>query len=255
MSIDTVGGFGGNGSKKKYMHILIDHFSRYVWVHCSKYQTANEFITLIKKVTKNNQINRLLVDQYAGLNSAEFKSFLKDNKIKLIFTPVDNPSSNGMNERVNQTLVNRLRCKLDDQSKKAWTKTAEEAVEEYNRTEHSITNYTPDFLLNGIQEKFSPLEEEIDLDKAKEDAVKRTLKSNEKNKVRIDKMRIDKEIKVGDWVYVEAESKLNRSKLKNVRIGPVEVVKKISPLIYQLKTGKKKKENNLFHKNRLIVIS
>ena len=29
MSLDTIGGFGGNGSNKRYLHLLVDHFSRY----------------------------------------------------------------------------------------------------------------------------------------------------------------------------------------------------------------------------------
>lgn len=32
MSFDTVGGFSNNNSPKKFMHILIDHFSRAVFV-------------------------------------------------------------------------------------------------------------------------------------------------------------------------------------------------------------------------------
>lgn len=29
MSIDTIGGFSGNNSPKKYVHLLVDHFTRY----------------------------------------------------------------------------------------------------------------------------------------------------------------------------------------------------------------------------------
>lgn len=33
MSLDTVGGFVGNHSTAKYLHILVDHFSRYAYVY------------------------------------------------------------------------------------------------------------------------------------------------------------------------------------------------------------------------------
>lgn len=36
VSIDTVGGFGGSRSTKKYMHLLVDHFTRYAFILTSK---------------------------------------------------------------------------------------------------------------------------------------------------------------------------------------------------------------------------
>lgn len=29
VSIDTIGGFGGSRSTKKYLHLLVDHFTRF----------------------------------------------------------------------------------------------------------------------------------------------------------------------------------------------------------------------------------
>lgn len=38
MSIDTVGGFRGSRSTKKYLHLLVDHFTRYSQILTSKMQ-------------------------------------------------------------------------------------------------------------------------------------------------------------------------------------------------------------------------
>src|SRR5699024_8060215 len=38
LHIDTVGGFGRYGSPKKYLHLAIDGFSRFVWALTSKTQ-------------------------------------------------------------------------------------------------------------------------------------------------------------------------------------------------------------------------
>lgn len=54
VSIDTIGGFGGSRSTKKYLHLLVDHFTRYAYIHTSKTQTASDFIKLVEKVTDNN---------------------------------------------------------------------------------------------------------------------------------------------------------------------------------------------------------
>lgn len=47
MSIDTVGGFGNKRSVKKYMHILVDHFSKFAWITTTCRQCVRYFIKLI----------------------------------------------------------------------------------------------------------------------------------------------------------------------------------------------------------------
>ncbi len=118
VSLDTIGGFGGNRSSKQYLHLLVDHFSRFVFIHTSKHQTADDFIKLIQKISSDHNINTLLTDQYSGINSTRFKNFLQQENIEIIFTAVDSAFSNGLNERLNQTLVNRIRCKINETKKK-----------------------------------------------------------------------------------------------------------------------------------------
>jgi len=149
MSLDTIGGFGGQRSTKRYLHLLIDHFTRFAYILCSKNQLTQDFIKLIEKVPKENTIGILLSDQYPAINSKEFKNYLKEKNIDLIFTTVDAPFSNGLNERLNQTLVNRIRCMLNNGKKKAWSKVAEECVKAYNKTVHTVTGFFPVYLMNG----------------------------------------------------------------------------------------------------------
>lgn len=66
LSIDSVGGFGGNRSPKKFMHILVDHFSRYAWISTSTGQCAQDFIKLIDPIAQKNKINIILADQYTA---------------------------------------------------------------------------------------------------------------------------------------------------------------------------------------------
>lgn len=159
VSIDTIGGFGGSRSTKKYLHLLVDHFTRYAYILTSKNQNSNDCIKLIEKVTQSNNIDMLLTDQYPGINSKEFKDFLKKRNITMIFTAVDAPFSNGLNERLNQTLVNRIRCTVNEGDKKtAWTTIAQKCVEKYNETEHTVTKFTPKYLLEGQKIDILPLE-------------------------------------------------------------------------------------------------
>lgn len=55
----------------------------------------------------------LLTNQYPGKNCKEFKDFLKDNQITMVlFTAVNVPFSNGLIERLNQTQVKKIGCKI-----------------------------------------------------------------------------------------------------------------------------------------------
>lgn len=150
MSIDTIGGFGGSRSTKKYLHLLVDHFTRYAFIITSKTQSATDFIKLIKNIAEKKKIETLLTDQYPGINSTEFKKYTKDNNIPIVFTAVNSPFSNGLNERLNQTLVNKMRCKKNGTEKKtAWTTIAQTCVNKYNETIHSVTGFSPSYLLYG----------------------------------------------------------------------------------------------------------
>lgn len=118
MSVDTIGGFGGSRSTKTYLHLLVDHFTRYAFISTSKTQNASDFIKLVGMVTDTDRVGMILSDQYPGINSKEFKQFLDEKNIPLVFTAVNAPFSNGLNERLNQTIVNKIRCKINENAKK-----------------------------------------------------------------------------------------------------------------------------------------
>ena len=100
VSIDTIGGFGSSRSTNKYLHFLVNHFTRFGYIITSKTQNSNYFIRLTQKVLENNNIGMILTNQYSGINSKEFKNFLKEKNIPIIFTAVNSPFSNGLNERL-----------------------------------------------------------------------------------------------------------------------------------------------------------
>ncbi|XP_047998243.1 uncharacterized protein LOC125235715 [Leguminivora glycinivorella] len=258
VSIDTIGGFGGSRSTKKYLHLLVDHFTRYAYIVTSKTQNAKDFIKLMNNVIKDYKIDMVLSDQYPGINSKEFKDFLNERSIQLIFTAVNAPFSNGLNERLNQTLVNKIRCVMNQkENTSAWTTIAHDCVNKYNNTEHTVTGFTPRYLLEGSDDSLLP--DELKLDKTVDDwiedkklAFENSIKSHTYNKMMNDKTRTYHKFNTGDMVYVENGHKLNRKKLDELKIGPFEIKEKISNSIYRVNTGHKKLESNLFHITKLI---
>lgn len=257
MSIDTIGGFGGSRSTKKYLHLLIDHYTRYAFIATSKTQNASDFIKLTKNVQETDEIGIILTDQYPGINSREFKQYLQENNIKLIFTAVNTPFSNGLNERANQTIVNKIRCKINEQNnKRTWTTVARDCIQKYNETDHSVTGFAPKYLLDGTNVSILPnelktIEREDKWIADRRLALENTIKSHEYNKKIFDRNRKMQEFNVGDSVYVENGNRLNRKKLDELRIGPFRIVEKISNSIYRIDTGNRKTESTLFHITKL----
>ena len=258
VSIDTIGGFGGNRSTKKYLHLLVDHFTRYAYIVTSKTQSANDFIKLIKQIPQNKKIEMILSDQYPGINSKEFKQFLNQEEIPIIFTAVNAPFSNGLNERLNQTLVNKIRCKINEgKNKRAWTNIAQECTKSYNETEHTVTTFSQKYLMEGKDINILPeeLQEQKtleDLQKDRQIAFQNTLKSHNYNKKIFDRNREDYDLKIDDLVFVENGNKLNRKKTDELKMGPFKILDKISNVIFKIDTGHKKTESNLFHITKLI---
>ena len=257
MSLDTVGGFSGNNSPKKYLHILVDHFSRYAFASTSSGQTARDFIRFLDPVLKNNQIKILLADQYAGINSMEFKEYLASKGVSLLFTSVDCPQSNGLNERLHQTLVNRIRCKINSEGekKRIWTRIAEECTSEYNNTVHSVTKFAPRYLLLG-EDKSNIVPKEIykklDLNADRAQAMQNSISHHEKNKIRCDKSRKNYNFAINELVYMDNGNKTNRNKLDEIRSGPFPIIRRISNSIYEVGCGRRGKGNVLCHSSKLI---
>ena len=111
--------------------------------------------------------------------------------------------SNGLNKRVNQTLVNRIRCN-SDKNKRNWTKITEESIEENNNTRHSVTGFAPNHLLNGKMIEIVPkeiMENKINLKRDREEAFKNSTRNFEINKQKYDKKRREHEFKIGDMVF------------------------------------------------------
>jgi len=129
-------------------------------------------------------------------------------------------------------------------------------VNKYNDTEHSVTGFAPRYLLYGTDVTILP--KELKQGKSKSDwikdrklALENTIKSHKYNKTLYDKNRKDHDFKVGDMVYVENGNRLNRKKLEVLRIGPYEIIEKISNSIYRINTGHRKSQSNFFHVSKL----
>ena len=254
MSLDSVGGFGGNNSTKRYLHCLTDHFTKFAWTATTRGQQAKDIENLVRQVADKHQIGLLLADQYASIRARDLKKFAKERKFDLIFTAADCASSNGNVERLGQTLVNRIRCKFNDGNQnKSWATVAEQCTANYNETVHSVTGFTPKYLLTGEERTICPIATRAsDLEVDRKLAFERLMKDHERNKKRVDKNRTDEPLEVGDLVYADAGNKINRNKLAALRQGPFAVRKRLSPLMFEL--DRRSRKMNVYHKAKLLKV-
>lgn len=258
MSLDTIGGLGAGKSPLRYLHLLVDHFSRFAYILCTKGQTAKEMISLIDSVHKLNPIGTLITDQYGGLSSDDFRSYCSRSSVRHVFVAVDSASSNGLNERLNQTIVNLIRCAKNDPStpsRKSWAALAAECVEQYNSTPHSVTKFPPSYLLTGRRSDIVPdsLLEPPNLAQDRQIALRNSIRYHDYNKKLYDSNKSPIELDVGDSVFIDNGSKLNRNKLDKLRIGPYKIVKRLSNNVFTVNVGRGPQCHRIYHANKIIL--
>ncbi|GBN88869.1 hypothetical protein AVEN_150975-1 [Araneus ventricosus] len=113
LSIDTVGEFNYYNSTKKYLHLVIDHATRYVWAFPSKSETSETYANCLKQDFQIQVPTKLLSDRNGAFTSSKFKRFLRNYNVKHLLTSSHHPQTNGKCERVNQSIVTKLKCKVN----------------------------------------------------------------------------------------------------------------------------------------------
>jgi transposase InsO family protein len=105
MSVRSMGG-------AKYFFTFIDNFSRKIWVYVlkSKDQVLSVLHVSVERETEK-KIKCLHTDnerEYIG----PFDAYCKEQGIRRQFTPPKTPQLNSLTERMNMTIVERVRCLL-----------------------------------------------------------------------------------------------------------------------------------------------
>ncbi|UYV80331.1 hypothetical protein LAZ67_18002470 [Cordylochernes scorpioides] len=109
LSLDTIAGFAKYGNTKIYLHVVVDHFSRYAWAFPSKSTSTTTYQQVLKRVFQDGSPKRLLTDRAPAFTSPKFRSFLLNRNIHPLLTTSNNPQANGLCERLNATLTGKLR--------------------------------------------------------------------------------------------------------------------------------------------------
>ncbi|GFV36422.1 retrovirus-related Pol polyprotein from transposon 17.6 [Trichonephila clavipes] len=216
-------------SEKECLAIIDDLDTFHCYLHGSKFtihtdHAALQWLKSVKHLTGRLFRWSLKLSQY---------------EYSIVYIKANRPQCNGKNERVNQTLVAKLRCKVNSTTKTPWTKLLEQVTYEYNNSPHDVTGFSPAYLMFGTLPYDSPLPNQVKLNyppiqQARQIAVSRTIKHHKINKQRYDKHYVDAKFKVGDLVLYQNFSYPNSSKLQSPYNGPFKVVRKLSNVTYEI---------------------
>ncbi|GFX83025.1 transposon Tf2-8 polyprotein [Trichonephila clavipes] len=248
----SVGGFNYYNSTKTFLHLIIDHATRYVWAFASKSETTETYANCLKQLFQIQIPNKLLTDRNGAFTSSRFKRFLRNYNVKQLLTTSHHPQTNGKCERVNQSIVTKLRCKVNSSP----TKILEQVINEYNLTPHSVTKFPPAYLLFGTLPYTPPLAQNQvypPVEEARKLAKENTIKYHEKNKIKYDACFIDSPFEPGDLVIYEEFNYPNRKKLSPIFSGPYEIVQKLSDVNYEITkpNALTKKPTEIVHVSKL----
>ena len=148
----------------RYFLSIIDDFSRKIWLYVMK--EKSEAFTKFQEwcieveTKKGNVLKCLRTDNGLEFLSAKFDAFCKSKGIKRHRTVPHNPQQNGVAERANRTILERLRCMLisSGMPKHFWAEAASTAVMLINKCPStSIDNDTPDMKWYGSAGDYAKL--------------------------------------------------------------------------------------------------
>ncbi|UYV70851.1 hypothetical protein LAZ67_8000851 [Cordylochernes scorpioides] len=236
VALDTIAGLAKYGNAKTYLHVVVDHFSRYTWTFPSKSISLTTYQQVIKRVLQDGSPKRLLTDRAPAFTSPKFRKFLINRNIHPLLTTSNNPQANGLCERLNATLTGKLRLLHLENPKAAWTKLAKRVTVVYNNTPHSVTGFPPGYLMFGVLPP--ELTEHVNpypvLTTARRIAHERTQAKHLKDKHAYDQQHKTPHFEPGDLVLVKVYHHPNTGKLAPYFTGPYEILEIISPNVVRI---------------------
>ncbi|UYV84577.1 hypothetical protein LAZ67_X002675 [Cordylochernes scorpioides] len=255
VSMDTIAGFARYGSAKNYLHVVVDHATRFAWTFPSRSTSTTTYIQVIKKVLQSGCPKRLLTDRAPAFTSPRFRRFLISHNIQPMLTTSNHPQANGLSERLNATLTGKLRLLHLQHPRASWTMLQSKVVKAYNDTPHSVTGFPPSYLMDGSLPK--ELSQHLDpypsVTESRRLALQRTKERHKIDKIRFDKNHRSPDFEVGDLVLTKIYQHPNTGKLVPYFSGPYEIIEVISPYIVRINRPNQAQnlETEIIHVNKL----
>lgn len=213
LHIDIIGPLKTTFRGHSYVITATDAFSKWAFATPSQNVRTSEVIKFVEDqiLSVHGKPQVIITDRGTQFTSGEWKEFINKMKIKHNLTTPYHPQSNGIDERLNGTLMRILRAYVDEYQEN-WDEHLKWSLYIYNTTVHESTGYSPYQVLHGMDSR-SPLkptnivnanESIIDLntcDNIREDVCKRIKLSQENQRKHYDKRHSKHKLYIGQFVY------------------------------------------------------
>ncbi len=273
-SIDAVGPFLTSKHGNKFLLVITDYFTRYPEAYPVKdIQSSTVASVLIDFISRHGLMDTLYSDRGSNFISQAMMEVCEKMGIKKRHTVSYNPQANGVVERLNKTLVDSL-SHLVTESQEDWCEQVPLALLAFRTAYHRTIQNSPAFLVYGrdlvmpydliFSSKFRTYSDTrsyaqnlvINLQNTFE-LVKKNLVQAAKNQVNSQHSgNFTKFIQEGDTVYLHVPAiKPNLTKkLCKLNRGPYRVIKKVSPVLFEICLIKNPNDRQKVHVNRLIKV-
>lgn len=136
----------------RYLLVIVDHFTKWI----TAIPTVNREAGTVARIITDSICCQLgpprilIMDNAPEFKSKDFQAMLVRAGIRAVMTPAYHPASNGTVERANGSIKMMIQAIFNDaRSNAEWVNHLQACVFAYNTSVHSVTQYTPFFLLYG----------------------------------------------------------------------------------------------------------
>lgn len=221
-------------TKRKYVQVVIDHHSRFVWAQATTRNTTDTVISVLRSIFSIvGKPRKIITDNGPNFRDA-FSKFLRTNGIEHATVSPYHPQANGLVERVNGTIARGLRTRLIDKPNLLWSTVLPQVVDAYNDTPHRITGFTPRYLHLGIVacDQAKPV---VAIDDARKLAVKRSRETQDTRAEQYNRNRQPSCYRPGDLVrYRVPANHPARHKLTPAFVAPCRIETVTGPETYTI---------------------
>jgi len=216
LHVDHLGPIDKKRLVKQHLLVAIDSFTKFVKLYPTKTTSSKKAISCLQQYFEHYSRPKMIVTNRGScFMSAKFREFLSECEIKHVQIATGSPQANGQVKRVNRTLIPMIVKLSDNSAGKYWYKVIAEAEYALNNSVHKVTGEAPSRLLFGVkrgkltdnlreylQDGEEP--EPCDIDKIRERASDRILRSQTYNKEYADNKRKEAhQYSIGDLVSIK----------------------------------------------------
>jgi transposase InsO family protein len=122
---------------------VIDHFSKYAYAVALKNKSDSEVYQALTSILDHDQPDIIISDRGNEFTNHKIEKYLQDHGIEHHLIEAYSPQTNGLIERFNRTLKQKLFKHFERVDSHKWIDVLDQMTKAYNNTEHSATGYAP----------------------------------------------------------------------------------------------------------------